>query len=288
MECQRIRENISAYIDDELSAEEKTAFNEHLLHCEHCREEYRTTLLLSQDISSLPLCETERDFSKEWKRFVRLEQGEFVPRHAKRKYHKETRRSPYFKGVLAIAACLLLISVAAVAGTDFLFEHNLSISDAGSSDQVLEENQPVSSYDESEITQGSEMDEISPNDESDNTSDSQTKPQESDDSLIDAPSVSASNFEDSIDLQEGTAQIVLSAENTESIVEYLAHNTSAEVEEYSNDAITCMVASEYFSSFLENLYTKGYLQSEAYERLSSWNLSESNSQVITCTLTLNQ
>ena len=86
MGCEKFQEQISAYIDDELSSEEKVAFNEHLLQCPFCREEYRMTLLLSQDISSLPICETERDLSKEWKNFVVRSEVSTYPTTAKRSH----------------------------------------------------------------------------------------------------------------------------------------------------------------------------------------------------------
>ncbi len=54
MECNEIRDNLSLYIDDELSEEEKKALEEHLDNCPECRKELEEYRIIIKAINELP------------------------------------------------------------------------------------------------------------------------------------------------------------------------------------------------------------------------------------------
>lgn len=286
MGCEKFQEQISAYIDDELSSEEKVAFNEHLLQCPFCREEYRMTLLLSQDISSLPICETERDFSKEWKNFVvRSEVSTYQPCQRRGPHHRKKKSSPLpWKKVLAIAASLVLIATVGVSGFNWLSEETSRIFNTGytssSADEIHSEQKG-----ESENKSSSNQEKVNMNDSEDNASSV-----ESDHGNIAELSESVQDTlkNNTIDVEDGRAEIYLSMASASEVVDYLDSDSGVDVQQYSEETIQCAVSSDYFLTFLEKLYSEKYIQTETYERLSSWDLSEIGDSKIICSLVLNQ
>ena len=66
--CQ-IREELTAYMDEELGSAERRAFEAHLGDCVSCREALRTQAALNEALGSLPTIEPEPGFeSRFWAR----------------------------------------------------------------------------------------------------------------------------------------------------------------------------------------------------------------------------
>lgn len=63
--CAEVRENLSAYADDELSIEERQSFEEHIGRCPSCREELDDMLRIIAICRSLPQQELPEGFSAE-------------------------------------------------------------------------------------------------------------------------------------------------------------------------------------------------------------------------------
>ena len=63
--CLIARENISAYIDDELNADERHSFEEHVNSCKECREELNEFLKIAKLCKDLPQQELPADFKVE-------------------------------------------------------------------------------------------------------------------------------------------------------------------------------------------------------------------------------
>ncbi len=62
MECARIEERLSEYVDDVLDGETKALVDKHLSTCERCQEEFASLKALIKELGSLESVEAPRDF----------------------------------------------------------------------------------------------------------------------------------------------------------------------------------------------------------------------------------
>ncbi|NMA33766.1 MAG: hypothetical protein GX940_04345 [Clostridiaceae bacterium] len=65
MNCADVRENISAYADDELSASERRSFEEHISSCPGCRKEMDDMIRIIKLCQSMPLYDLPEGFGDE-------------------------------------------------------------------------------------------------------------------------------------------------------------------------------------------------------------------------------
>lgn len=65
MNCADVRENISAYADDELSASERKSFEEHISSCPECRKELDDMIRIIELCRSMPLYDLPEGFREE-------------------------------------------------------------------------------------------------------------------------------------------------------------------------------------------------------------------------------
>lgn len=104
--CADIRENISAYADNELGIEERQAFEEHISRCPSCREELEDMLRIIAALKSLPMQELPEGFGDE------LHEKLLAVSSGRTNIHviREKPKKPAFARTIAsIAAGILLI-----------------------------------------------------------------------------------------------------------------------------------------------------------------------------------
>lgn len=65
MKCERIREIMSAYIDNEINEVDKAKFEKHLAQCPQCKEEYQLLLDVVNECSEIDEVELPEDFREE-------------------------------------------------------------------------------------------------------------------------------------------------------------------------------------------------------------------------------
>jgi hypothetical protein len=106
MNCEEFSEALSAYLDGELSAEERSTLEAHLERCPRCREELKSLRAVSRLVGTLPQVKASPAF------LSALSQGVAI-----RKRSRWLRPIPLFKGDLVpalAAAAVLLIAVTVV------------------------------------------------------------------------------------------------------------------------------------------------------------------------------
>lgn len=101
MSCEELSEELSAYLDGELSPRERAALRGHLERCSRCREELVSLRAVSQLLGSLPQVQPSQEFSQAL--------GREISAHGRRRW---LRPIPLFAGDLipglAVAALLLI------------------------------------------------------------------------------------------------------------------------------------------------------------------------------------
>ncbi len=101
MSCEELSEELSAYLDGELSPRERAALKAHLERCSRCREELASLRAVSQLVGSLPQVQPSQAFSQAL--------GREISAHGRRRW---LRPIPLFAGDLipglAVAALLLI------------------------------------------------------------------------------------------------------------------------------------------------------------------------------------
>lgn len=80
MNCRRVVNLISAYIDGELTGEEMLEIRRHLSHCDECREEYESIRHTKMALANLKTTEPQRDLAKVI--MIQLDDT-LVPKHQK-------------------------------------------------------------------------------------------------------------------------------------------------------------------------------------------------------------
>lgn len=63
MNCLKIKEKISSYMDNELDSEQSKCVDQHLLHCRVCREELKILQQVDADVKEIPACGPSAQFS---------------------------------------------------------------------------------------------------------------------------------------------------------------------------------------------------------------------------------
>lgn len=65
MKCERIREQMSAYIDNEINEVDKIKFEKHIAECSHCKEEYELLMEVVKECSNINEEELPENFREE-------------------------------------------------------------------------------------------------------------------------------------------------------------------------------------------------------------------------------
>ncbi len=73
--CDKFLEQISAYIDNELSTEDRIKFEEHLKNCSDCEKKYIEILEIVNDLNSVPEIELPENFHNEFMNKLVIEQN---------------------------------------------------------------------------------------------------------------------------------------------------------------------------------------------------------------------
>lgn len=133
--CADVRENISAYVDGELSADEKISFEEHINSCPDCKKELDEMMQIIRLCSNMPLQQLPEGF--------RDELHEKLTAVAARSKNIETigkpRKIPHAKTFASIAAGILLVFIGGSIVRYGLLSGNLGAkNDAGNSYQLAE------------------------------------------------------------------------------------------------------------------------------------------------------
>lgn len=111
MDCMLFSDNISAYIDDELTAEERERFDTHLQSCSSCRRAYKDICNLTLSLHSLGSVDLPRDFSADFAN------GHFAakPSPVQRKATLCWQKSVRCRRAVTLAASFVFIALVAVA-----------------------------------------------------------------------------------------------------------------------------------------------------------------------------
>ncbi len=135
--CSDIRENISVYADNELDANERLAFEEHIKECPECKEELDEMLRIIGICNNMPMLELPVGFKAELHEKLtaisaRQENINVVPIKLKNK------NNPIVRTLASIAAAMLLIFLGGSMVRFGLFSNNFSMNekDAGMTAQA--------------------------------------------------------------------------------------------------------------------------------------------------------
>ncbi len=99
MICKECRQKISLYLDNELTEEEKTRFENHISECEDCRNELEKIKSLVKELNSIPMEELPEGYCK--KLHMKLKDA--------RPEEKKTKRRFGIRKMSAIAAALIIV-----------------------------------------------------------------------------------------------------------------------------------------------------------------------------------
>lgn len=106
MNCQIVRNLLSAYIDSELSAEQRNLIRHHLFECENCEHEYQQLLKIKENLEkNLPDLSSSFDSWKSLQERIAFETATPIIKHSGDLF--------WSKKILATAACLLLFFIMA-------------------------------------------------------------------------------------------------------------------------------------------------------------------------------
>jgi chaperonin cofactor prefoldin len=105
MICKECRQKISLYLDNELTDEEKTRFENHISECEDCRNEFEKIKSLVKELNSIPMEELPEGYCK--KLHMKLKDA--------RPEEKKTKRRFGIRKMSAIAAALIIVLVVPLA-----------------------------------------------------------------------------------------------------------------------------------------------------------------------------
>ena len=113
-DCEKIREFIPLYIEQELSAKETEFIQKHLENCEECQKEYAFFASVLKNLSSMPEPELPKDFHVNLMRKVR------AAAPAKKTYYFDFKRIAGF----AAAAAVITLSVVSFMNLEKTKEQN--------------------------------------------------------------------------------------------------------------------------------------------------------------------
>ena len=99
MICKECRQKISLYLDNELTEEEKTEFENHILECEDCRNELEKIKRIGEELNSIPMEELPEGYCK--KLHMKLKEA--------RPEEKKSKRRFGIRKFSAIAAALIVV-----------------------------------------------------------------------------------------------------------------------------------------------------------------------------------
>ncbi|SHJ01466.1 Putative zinc-finger [Dethiosulfatibacter aminovorans DSM 17477] len=99
MICKECRQKISLYLDNELTEEEKTEFENHISECEDCRNELEKIKRIVNELNSIPMEELPEGYCK--KLHMKLKEVQPAEKKAKRRFG--------IRRMSAIAAALIVV-----------------------------------------------------------------------------------------------------------------------------------------------------------------------------------
>jgi hypothetical protein len=107
MDCEEIREHLSAYVDDLLDAGGKARVEEHLLSCKACQQELASLKALVSELGSLESVEPPKDFLDQLNE--RIEARSWVPKILRTLFKPMRVKIPLeFAGAVAVAILVLV------------------------------------------------------------------------------------------------------------------------------------------------------------------------------------
>jgi hypothetical protein len=107
MDCEEIREHLSAYVDDNLDAGGKARVEEHLLSCKACQQELASLKALVRELGSLESVEPPKDFLDQLNE--RIEARSWFPKILRTLFKPMRVKIPLeFAGAVAVAILVLV------------------------------------------------------------------------------------------------------------------------------------------------------------------------------------
>ncbi|MBN1550223.1 zf-HC2 domain-containing protein, partial [bacterium] len=106
MNCSKVQENLSAFLDNELTASDMTAIKAHLIRCSECRQERDRLEKIGSSLRSLPPLQVPPEF--EYQLFARIK-SQTTQIGSKRLINWKTVLVPICTLVLGIIISPLLI-----------------------------------------------------------------------------------------------------------------------------------------------------------------------------------
>lgn len=108
--CRGYRENMTAFLDEELATSDRRAFESHLAGCPECSEELSRQRQLSGALASLPQVEASPQFeARFWARLARETEDRVQGRARLREWLTPTRLAVGLGGAAAVAVFALLL-----------------------------------------------------------------------------------------------------------------------------------------------------------------------------------
>ncbi|RKD33169.1 zf-HC2 domain-containing protein [Thermohalobacter berrensis] len=101
MDCKEFNENLSLYIDNELTMEKKEDFEAHLQHCQQCKKEYESMKLIVESLGSFKQVELPKNYKSELRRKLKNQ----------RSRRTDNKKKINWRLYSALAACILIFIV---------------------------------------------------------------------------------------------------------------------------------------------------------------------------------
>ncbi|MGD9040738.1 MAG: zf-HC2 domain-containing protein [Desulfobacteraceae bacterium] len=108
MDCEEIRERLSAYVDDDLDRASKAVVEEHLASCKACQQEVASLKALVRELGALESVEPPKDFLNQLNE--RIEARSWFPKILRTLFKPMRVKIPLeFAGVVAVAILVFIV-----------------------------------------------------------------------------------------------------------------------------------------------------------------------------------
>jgi anti-sigma factor RsiW len=108
MDCEEIRERLSAYVDDDLDRASKAVVEEHLASCKACQQEVASLKALVRELGALESVEPPKDFLNQLNE--RIEARSWFPKILRTLFKPMRVKIPLeFAGVVAVAILVFVV-----------------------------------------------------------------------------------------------------------------------------------------------------------------------------------
>lgn len=111
MDCEKLKENIALYIDEELDEIEMKEVQQHIKQCEQCKNEFEQLLDVINDLKALPQIELPENFHNELMKRIKNESIEHTQEHNNKKFGFKAFCSRNWRMMsgLTAAACFVFV-----------------------------------------------------------------------------------------------------------------------------------------------------------------------------------